>query len=181
MCEMRHCSCSPILKWLISICEVLLSSNRLCPHPFCYVEFCTNSTILVHLARICSINFSRLYHACRHRTTYIVSRLTKCRLPIIHGSWQPDFPCTNYFFFLQLLFALYSNYICYTFIIMLLFLQNEFRKANTFLNWGDDHFCSSSTNVETLQLRKIRSCAFRTIYLNSLFPPPYCTGQEIIL
>ena len=181
MCEMCHCSYSPVLKWLISICEFLLSSNRLCPDPFCYVEFCTNSTILVHLVRICSINLSRLYHACRHRKTYTVSRLTKCRLPFIPWIMATRLPLHKFIFFLQLLFAWYSNYICYTFIIMLLSLQNEFRKANTFLNWGDGHFCSSSTNVEKLQLCKIRNCAFRTIYLNSLFPPPYCTGQEIIL
>ena len=42
------------------------------------------------------------------------------------------------------------------------------------------HFSSlSSTNVESPQLRKICSCAFRTIYLKALFP--LCkTGNNII-
>ena len=125
MCEMCLCSCSAVLKWLISICEVLLSSNRVCPDPFGYVECCTNSTILLHLARFCSVNLSRLYHACRHRRTGTVSKLTKCRLPIIPWIMATRLPLYKFICFLQLIFVLYSNYIYYTFIIMLLSLKND--------------------------------------------------------
>jgi hypothetical protein len=102
----------------------LFSSNRVCSDPFRYVEFCTSSTHLIHLTRFCSVNLSRLYHACRHKTTWTVSRLTTWRLPIIAYIMATRFPLHKFIFFLQLIFVLYSNHMCYTFSIMLLSLNN---------------------------------------------------------
>ena len=90
---------------------------------------------------------------------------------------------TQIHLFLQLIFVLYSNHMCYTFIIMLLSLNNE--------SLTKQMLCTSEANRRPFllifnQCRDTPSCkicswVFCTIYLKSLFPPPHCkTGNNII-